>query len=262
MAAVGAGVSGLAGVSGVAGSWLLSSGVIMSIILLLLLSVLLTALCSDCNRRSSFDLQDANVGKNPSTLISVVKLEETVVARENPMIGEIQNDEKDFVPTEENPVELTPWRSHLRAPQHTQGVWPNGSAAVMERTPAHSNTTGESSTEEETPVPYMAWRSHLGPRWQQDHIYQTIDEPSQTNALTPTTNNHEPERNGSESITQFEAATAEDDISDSKPVYAQISRKERKSTPPAHAPEVLQVKEVAGEELSPPLPHREMEIDG
>ncbi|XP_058485157.1 uncharacterized protein LOC131459391 isoform X2 [Solea solea] len=261
MAAVGAGVSGLAGVSGVAGSWLLSSGVIMSIILLLLLSVLLTALCSDCNRRS-FDLQDANVGKNHSTLISVVKLEETVVARENPMIGEIQNDEKDFVPTEENPVALTPWRSHLRAPQHNQGVWPNGSAAVMERTPAHSNTTGESSTEEETPVPYMAWRSHLGPRWQQDPIYQTIDEPSQTNALTPTTNNHEPERNGRESITQFEAATAEEDISDSKPVYAQISRKERKAAPPAYAPEVLQVEEVAEEELSPPLPNREMEIDG
>ncbi|AWP01037.1 Hypothetical protein SMAX5B_004734, partial [Scophthalmus maximus] len=84
MAAVGAGVTG------VTGSWLLSPGVVGSFILLLLLSILLTALCSDCGSRS-FELRHSKTDGNPLALVSVVKLEE---ARENPAIREIQKDER------------------------------------------------------------------------------------------------------------------------------------------------------------------------
>ncbi|XP_042077499.1 uncharacterized protein si:ch73-204p21.2 isoform X1 [Haplochromis burtoni] len=93
--------------------WLLPSGVVSFFILLLILSIFLTGLCSDCGRHS-FELQDLEVNRTPSTLISVVKLEEV---RENPTINEIQNDEKQSRPEEEVSVQFTPWRSHLGAPQ-------------------------------------------------------------------------------------------------------------------------------------------------
>ncbi|KAM4597353.1 uncharacterized protein V3H82_024101 [Fundulus diaphanus] len=127
MAAVGAEVTG---------SWFLSSGLVGLFILLLLL-IFLTALCSDC-KRHSFELQDSKPKKHPSALIRVVKLEEV---KENPMIGDIQKDEKEFhpggdpvvscsssesrqgelepapVPSEGTSVPVPPWRSHLMAPQ-------------------------------------------------------------------------------------------------------------------------------------------------
>ncbi|KAK2920475.1 uncharacterized protein si:ch73-204p21.2 [Channa argus] len=112
MAAVGAEVTA---------SWFLSSGVVSFFIILLLLSIFLTAVCTDCGRRS-FELQDSNVDKNPSALIRVVKLEEVMVARENPMINEIQNDEKENNCGAEKTVHFTPWRSHLGAPQNNQDV--------------------------------------------------------------------------------------------------------------------------------------------
>lgn len=254
MAAVAAGVNGLIGASGAAGS-----GVIVSLLLLLLLSVLLAALCSDCNRQS-FELQDSMVEKNPSTLISVLKLEDAIVAKENPMINEIQNDEKDFTPSEENSIQFTPWRCHLGAPQNNQGVWPNGRAAVMETTPVDSNTTGESSTEEESSIEYMAWRSHLGAHQQQDHIYHTIEEGNHTNTMSSTTS-HTPEQNDRESITQSETPTGVEVFSDSRPIYAQVSKKSKPALSPVQTPEALQVKEEAEEELSPPLPHRHTEVD-
>ncbi|XP_035855060.1 uncharacterized protein LOC118494676 isoform X2 [Sander lucioperca] len=79
------------------GPWFLSSGVVsvfLLLLLLFLLSIFLTALCSECSRRG-FELRDSEATKDPSALIRVVKLEEAMVARENPMIHEIQNDEKD-----------------------------------------------------------------------------------------------------------------------------------------------------------------------
>ncbi|XP_017158600.1 uncharacterized protein LOC103460123 isoform X2 [Poecilia reticulata] len=45
--------------------------------------------------RNSFELQDSKTEKPPSALIRVVKLEEV---KENPMIGEIQKDEREFRP--------------------------------------------------------------------------------------------------------------------------------------------------------------------
>ncbi|MED6278183.1 hypothetical protein CHARACLAT_021081, partial [Characodon lateralis] len=128
MAAVGAEVTRL---------WFLSSGLVGLFIIVLLLSIFLTAICLDCNRHS-FELQDSETEKHPSALIRVVKLEEV---KENPMIGEIQKDEKEFHPKgdpavslsssqsqqgelqtlpDPNPSEgtsVTPWRSHLMAPQ-------------------------------------------------------------------------------------------------------------------------------------------------
>ncbi|CAK6982251.1 uncharacterized protein si:ch73-204p21.2, partial [Scomber scombrus] len=117
MAAVGAEVTS---------SWFLASGVIGFFILLLLLSIFLTALCTECNRRS-FDLREPGPDKYPPALIRVVKLEE--VARENPMINEIQNDEKEFKPDEGNSVPITQWSNHMGAPQHQDGRT-NGSTAV------------------------------------------------------------------------------------------------------------------------------------
>ncbi|XP_054876990.1 uncharacterized protein LOC129352149 isoform X1 [Poeciliopsis prolifica] len=109
------------------GSWFLTPGLFLLLILLILLSIFLTALCSDCNSgseafpeiwhqnhnmsihgvrsgaeviiclgfRNSFELQDSETEKRPSALIRVVKLEEV---KENPMIGEIQKDEREFRP--------------------------------------------------------------------------------------------------------------------------------------------------------------------
>ncbi|XP_071058313.1 uncharacterized protein [Pseudochaenichthys georgianus] len=125
----------------------LSSGVFF-FILLVFLSIFLTALCSECSRRS-FELRDPAVNKDPSSLIRVVKLEDAMVARENPMIAEIQNDEKDS-------VSFTPWRSHLAAPQHHPDARTNGSAAVMK-----TETAEEVKTEEHYSAPFTPWRSHL-----------------------------------------------------------------------------------------------------
>ncbi|XP_032417405.1 uncharacterized protein LOC116719226 [Xiphophorus hellerii] len=76
------------------GSWFLTPEVFLLLILIILLSIFLTTLCSDCNR-NSFELQDSKTEKPPSALIRVVKLEEV---KENPMIGEIQKDEREFSP--------------------------------------------------------------------------------------------------------------------------------------------------------------------
>ncbi|XP_071345967.1 uncharacterized protein [Trachinotus anak] len=250
MAAVGAEVTG---------SWFLSSsGVVGLFIVLLLLSIFLTALCSDCSRRS-FELGDSETDKNPSALIRVVKLEESGGARENPMIREIQTDEKEFSPHEENSVPFTPWRSHLGAPQNNQDVRTNGSAAVMQ-TRGDSNAAAESNPLESS-VEVLLWRSHLRASQKQevnsstppdsDHIYHTIA-PSSPPA------NQEP---GQEDRGRDHSAVVAVDSSDRSrnSVYAQVSRKERKTTPPVHTPEVVQVEE---EESSPPLPDRKAEMEG
>ncbi|KAM6923280.1 uncharacterized protein PEZ65_011449 isoform 2-T2 [Lycodopsis pacificus] len=105
MAAVGAEVGG---------SWFLTSGVVGFFIVL---SIFLTALCSECSRRS-FELSDAEADKDPSALIKVAKLEDAVVVTDNPMTG----DETDLNPGKGDTVSFTPWRSHLGAPQHHHDV--------------------------------------------------------------------------------------------------------------------------------------------
>ncbi|XP_053281940.1 uncharacterized protein si:ch73-204p21.2 isoform X2 [Pleuronectes platessa] len=228
MAAVGAGVSG------VIGSWSLSSGVIGSFILLLLLSIFLSALCSECSRRS-FELQDSESDANPSTLISVVKLEETLTSRDNPVISEIQNDEKDFRPSEGNLVSFPPWKSHLGASQNGQ----------------------ESRAVEENSDQFTTWRSHLRAPEQQDsnHIYHSIGGGrTDSNTVTPRTN---PDQEGGDRA-RPDAKTLE--FSDINSVYAQVSRKVRQAPPPVQTPVVAQVREgEEGEEPSPPLPDRETE---
>ncbi|KAK5873508.1 hypothetical protein PBY51_018544 [Eleginops maclovinus] len=110
----------------------LSSGAASFFVVLVLLSIFLTALCSECTRRS-FELRDPAGGKDPSSLVRVVKLEDAMVARENPMIGEIQNDEKDT-------VSFTPWRSHLEAPQHHPEPGPEEDSASFTPWRSHLNT--------------------------------------------------------------------------------------------------------------------------
>ncbi|XP_039994188.1 uncharacterized protein si:ch73-204p21.2 [Xiphias gladius] len=207
MAAVGAEVTG---------AWFLSSGAVGFFILLLVLSVFLAALCSNCNRRS-FELRDSREDKNPSALITVVKLEDTMMARENPTISEIRSDEKD--------------------------VQTNGGASVME-TGGDSNAAGESNPGEENSVQFMLWRSHLGASQKQDGDGLGGGRSNADVSSPPT--NHEP-------------AVLDSNDRDRNSVYAQVSKKGRRATPPVHTPEVAQVEE---EESSPPLPVRTTEMEG
>ncbi|XP_029283611.1 uncharacterized protein LOC115005805 isoform X3 [Cottoperca gobio] len=207
MAAVGAEVSGL-----------LTSGVFGFFLLLLLLSIFLTALCSECSRRS-FELRDSTADREPSSLIRVVKLEDAMVARENPMIGEIQYDEKEFNPSEGSTVSVSPWRSHLGELQNHQDV--------------HS-----------PPPP--------------DHIYHTIGGGggggggggrSRSDAdLSSAPTNQEPGE---------ERSAAAGEPIDRNSVYAQVSKKARPTTPPAHTPEEA----AEQEESSPPLPDRKSQLE-
>ncbi|XP_062248421.1 uncharacterized protein si:ch73-204p21.2 isoform X4 [Platichthys flesus] len=227
MAAVGAGVIG------VIGSWSLSSGVVGSFIILLLLSILLSALCSECSRRS-FELQDSERDANPSTLISVVKLEETLTSRDNPVISKIQNDEKDFRPSEGNLVSFPSWKSHLGAPQNGQ----------------------ESRAVAENSVQFTTWRSHLrAPEQEPNHIYHSIGRGrTDSTTVTPRTN---PDQEGGDRA-RPDVKTLE--FSELNSVYAQVSRKMRQAPPPVQTPVVAQVREgEEGEEPSPPLPDRETE---
>ncbi|XP_008286302.1 uncharacterized protein LOC103361875 [Stegastes partitus] len=205
----------------VSGSWFLSPGLVGVFVLLVLLSVFLTSLCSDCNRRS-FELRDPKVDRNPSALIRVVKLED---ARENPMIDQIQNDEKEF-----RPEGVTSWKSHQGAP----GSQP------------------ESRPEEEPEVTFTPWRSHLGAPQSQDsaHIYDTTDwrRSSSDDAPSPAANHsEEPD------------AAADLNERDNNSVYARVSKKLNVSVSPVRSPEEAKEEE---EEPSPPLPDRRTETDG
>ncbi|XP_034535044.1 uncharacterized protein si:ch73-204p21.2 isoform X2 [Notolabrus celidotus] len=248
MAAVGAEVTG--------SPLFLSSGVVGFFILLLLLSIFLTALCSDCGRRS-FELREPD-DKNPSALIRVVKLEEAMVARENPMISEIRNDEKDFKPTAEMPtvptvstVSFVALRNHMGAPQNHQ----------------------ESNPEEEISVSFTPWRSHLRAPQSQDvngytppdspHIYNTIgggrgNGGGDTNATAPTTNHH-PAQELEDDLSE----AADDWRVDVKEVYARVSKPARLTTPTEHhTPEEAQAEAREGAESSPPLPERRTAVEG
>ncbi|XP_010877023.2 uncharacterized protein si:ch73-204p21.2 isoform X2 [Esox lucius] len=63
--------------------------------LFFLLTIILLALCTDCGRHS-FELRDSGeeTGITQSNLIRVVKLEDALAARENPMINDIRKDER------------------------------------------------------------------------------------------------------------------------------------------------------------------------
>ncbi|XP_051234776.1 uncharacterized protein si:ch73-204p21.2 [Dicentrarchus labrax] len=239
MAAVGAEVTG---------SWVVSSGVFSFFILLLLLSIFLTALCADC-RRHSFELREPE-DRNPSSLVRVVKLEEVMGARENPAINEIQNDEKG------NAVVFTPWRSHLEAPQNHQDVQTNGSAAV--KTKSEYETVGGSNPVKENPVPFTPWRSHLG-------VPQSHD----LNGSTPRASDHIYHdigggRTNDEPGEERSARSAAADLSERErnSMYARVSKKDRLTTPPVQTPEEVQVKEEEEEEPSPPLPDRMTQLEG
>ncbi|XP_042341229.1 uncharacterized protein si:ch73-204p21.2 isoform X1 [Plectropomus leopardus] len=236
----------------VTGSWFLMSGVAGFFIILLLLSIFLTALCSECSKRS-FELRDPEADKDPSTLIRVVKLEDAMVARENPMINEIQNDEKDLTPREANTVSFTPWRSHLGASQNHKDVQTNGSAALT-KTESDSEKAEESNPEEETSVPFTPWRSHLREPENQDHIYHTIGGGQSSSGgdadVSSLPTNQEP---GEEHHVRYVG-----DLIDRNSVYARVSKKARPTTPPIYPPEEVQV-DVEGS--LPPLPDRRTQLE-
>ncbi|KAM8888891.1 uncharacterized protein ACB058_006090 [Synchiropus picturatus] len=142
-------------------SMLLSPGVAFFIIILFIVSVFLTALCSDCTKRS-FELQEPELEKNASDLVRVVKLEE--VARENPMINEMQNDEKEFKSDEEKSTSNVSWRLHSSEGENQaqpNEVLSNGSMTDVTTASDQDDTTVDSSQDEDTAVSFTAWRSHL-----------------------------------------------------------------------------------------------------
>lgn len=90
----------------------------------LVLTVLLSSLCSNCARRS-FELRDTTQEKGPSALVRVVKLDE---AGENPVTQKSPDGQKN----------VTPWMIHVGAPQV------------------------QDSSSEDGPGTIPVWRSHLG----------------------------------------------------------------------------------------------------
>lgn len=165
--------------------------------------------------------------RNPSSLIRVVKLEE---ARENPMINEIQNDEKEFVPE----GGFVPWRSHLGALQHKTESLPEAAA----------------------PVSFPPWRNHLVAPQSHDsaHIHDVMNggRSSSDDASSPTAN-----QSGDPDVPPPAA--------DLNTVYARISKKMNVSNSPAglpgNSPEEVKRREEE-EEMKPPLPDRRTEMDG
>lgn len=102
--------------------------VVVFSLLFLLLSIILLALCTICGRQS-FELQDGGgeVGRTQSQLMRVVKLEDALAARENPMINDIRKNERDFshipeervpeqLPAEQDGIRFKPGRSRRVAP--------------------------------------------------------------------------------------------------------------------------------------------------
>ncbi|XP_034016515.1 uncharacterized protein si:ch73-204p21.2 isoform X3 [Thalassophryne amazonica] len=209
----------------VSGSFLLSSDVIILFVLLLLLSVFLAALCTDCIRHS-FELQDAKVEKHPSVLINVVKLEDSMTARENPVLHEIQSDEKESN-EDENSISFIPWRSHLVVSQ----------PHVLNREPCEAPPLTSTSSDS-TP------------------IYHVVGA-TQSETLPPSlATNHKPaptwhSEDGGDKLNE--------DVRDtnSRNTYARIDRKEKSPTPLP----VRHTKEEQWAESSPPLPNRKAVLE-
>ncbi|KAE8277708.1 hypothetical protein D5F01_LYC24284 [Larimichthys crocea] len=233
------------GAAEVTGSCFLWSGVVSFFVVLLLLSIFLTALCSDCRRRS-FELRDSGVNRYPSSLIRVVKLEDAVGGRENPTINDMKNDEKESVPA---------WRSHLGAPQDQRVAHTNGSAVTKA-------SSGPEPAAEEDSVQIPPWRSHLGAPQSRDpdsaHIYHVIgggrSSNGDANASSPPANQEPGQERGSGVVLSDHERNS---------LYARVSKKAKLTTPPVDTPEQVQVEaQVEEEEVSPPLPDRLSQLDG
>ncbi|CAJ1049956.1 uncharacterized protein si:ch73-204p21.2 isoform X1 [Xyrichtys novacula] len=188
-----------------------------------------------------------------------------MVARENPMISEIQNDEKEFKPAEKVPtvstVSFNALRSHMGAPQSHQDIQTNGGAVIMTAT-TDCETSGDPNPDEEIMVDFTPWRSHL--RAPHSHDVNNFTSANSANiynngrvASSPSTN-HQSEFELDDAL-----AAAEDDWNvDIKSVYARISKPGRMTTPTEHTPKEVQVTEIRGEESSPPLQERRLTTEG
>ncbi|KAM9410716.1 uncharacterized protein KZ484_002735 [Pholidichthys leucotaenia] len=217
--------------SGFSGFW--SPGLVGFFILLILLSIFLTAVCSNCGRHS-FELQEPQVQKTPSALIRVVKLEET---RENPTIDQIQDDEKQFRSPEVIPVQFSSNSGHQ----------------------VETEARAESMPEEEFSVQFTPWRSHLGAPQSQElnasnHVYETIGGggggQGYGSKASPT--NHT-QLNGGKAWDGAVAAVNLNDH-DRNSVYAQVNKKLSTNILPIYTPEEQ-------EDPSPSLPDRRTEAE-
>ncbi|XP_008400345.1 uncharacterized protein LOC103460123 isoform X1 [Poecilia reticulata] len=180
--------------------------------------------------RNSFELQDSKTEKPPSALIRVVKLEEV---KENPMIGEIQKDEREFRPGGD-PAEP------VSSSEGQQGEL----QSRPDRKPSEGTSAG---------VP--PWRSHL-----------VAPESRDLNGSAPQTSHHvtDGRGNGGEALgpsanrlsTQLHYVTQSDDRN---AVYARVSKKLRLANSPVPTPEGAGPPrgEEPEEQRFPPPPDRE-----
>ncbi|XP_020557053.1 uncharacterized protein LOC111946253 [Oryzias latipes] len=210
--------------------------VLVFILLLLLLTIFLTPLCSDCNRRS-FELKDPEAAKSPSALIRVVRLEEV---RENPMIEKIQKDEQEFHPKGEAPV--IPSQIQQGEPQTNKDSLPGG-----------------------TPVSFIPWRSHLmapeskdlngtAPSDSDSHLFNPM-ECGRSNDIPSPPANDSPAQQRHGNGEPRSAVTLHFSGPDRNSVYARVSKKLRLTDSPEE-------KQEGPEEAGPPLPDRNPEMDG
>ncbi|CAL8380237.1 unnamed protein product [Arctogadus glacialis] len=114
------------------GSWMLSTATVspdmgvFSLLLLLIISIFVTSLCSSCARRT-FDMTEPVVEDTPSELTKVAKLEDsTTSAKENPLFNDIKIDEyENTLPVQSSEDEsvpsYTPWRCHLVPQKQPEG---------------------------------------------------------------------------------------------------------------------------------------------
>ncbi|XP_068455476.1 uncharacterized protein [Clinocottus analis] len=225
----------------VSGSWLPASGAVGFFVALLLLSIFLTALCSECSRRS-FELKDSQADKDPSALIKVVKLQEAVQERENPALD--LKEETDFQPSKGDTVSFIPWRRHLEAPPNHSDT-PAGAGEAVNDSVIHPESPEESNPEEESPAPFTLWRTHLKPEENfsiaTDNLYHSIGGGGSSGHAPSTLTNHGP----GEEPGDRPAAPGSVDVNS---LYAQLSMEE--ATPPLPAPQ----DELEEEGSAPPPP--------
>ncbi|KAM4603054.1 uncharacterized protein ACJ7VT_019595 [Polymixia lowei] len=254
----------------VAGSWTVSlvsyspEVALLCLLVLLLLSIFLTALCNDCGRQS-FDLRDSELERNPSALIKVVKLEDAMVARENPMINEIRIDEKDGVQISNGTSGTT--EKGRASPQADSAVDVNSipsrelqasaTPTAMSLPPAILDPAGLPSLE---PEGLKGLRSAAQSREAgRQHIYDVIAEKG-SGRVAPPTANQKPASAEEWATEELGPCSSAEGLSDRdwNPMYAQVSRKLKCPSPPPIPPPESEEEE----ESSPPLPDRSMELEG
>ncbi|KAM3625322.1 uncharacterized protein V6R79_010228 [Siganus canaliculatus] len=203
----------------VTGSWFLSLGLVGSFVLLLLLSIFLSGLCSNCGRRS-FELQDPELDRNPPSLIRV----------------------KTPFPSFHGGATCN--RTAKVSVQHYCSSEEVQGNSAIKRTATGPDPVAEE--QQDGAMVFTSWRNHLGAPQSQDlnhsnHIYQVIrggrsSFNSNGDALSLTTNQEQVQ----------EPCELSEPAEDIKSMYARVSKRTKTNQTPEQVKE--EVKEVKEEE--------------